>query len=96
MGCDFAEGRAELAPQVVQEIEDSENNQIDDTVNHVEDDGDFASEGCEIEESPSGLVTASAKGDGSTTHRNPLRNRHRIVCTTRSSGSLASMKLNGR
>ena len=41
-------------------------------------------------------MTASVRSNGSTAHQNPLRNRHRVVCTTRSSGSLASMKLNGR
>ena len=96
MGCEFAEGRAELAPQVVQGIEDSEDNRTEDTVNTVEDDSEIASEGCESERSPSGLMTAAATSDGSTAHGNPLRNRHRIVCATRPSGSLASMKLNGR
>ena len=41
-------------------------------------------------------MTASAKSDKSTAHQIPLRNRHRIVCTTRSSGSLTSLKLSGR
>ena len=112
MGCEFEDGRAELAPQVVKNVEDSEDGRIEDTVNLAEDDYDelasegcatndededeIASEGCTITGSPRGLMTAAARSNGSTAQPNPLRNRHRTVCTTSSAGSLTSMKLYGR
>ena len=40
MGCEFLEGRAELAPQVVQQVDDHNDHDDDDTVNAVEDDDD--------------------------------------------------------
>ena len=39
MGCEFMDGRAELAPQVVQNVEDFSDNHVDDAINLCEDDG---------------------------------------------------------
>ena len=111
MGCEFTDGRAELAPQVVQDVEDSNDDHIDDTINLCEDDGEIASEGCTTTDeddgevasegctaidAPSELMIASVRSNRSTAHQNPLRNRHRTVCTIGSAGPIVSSKLSGR
>ena len=82
---------------MVKNVEDSEVNQVDDTVNLAEDDAEIVSEECADTASLNGLMTVSARSNGSTAQPNPLRNRHKkIVCTARSPGSLTSSRLNGR